>query len=590
MSFGFGFGMPRIFSASRAFNPASLFANGEQGWWYDPSNFSTLFQDSAGTTPVTAVEQPVGLQLDLSKGAPATGPELVVNGTFDANTPGPTVTGWSSNVTAPSTAAVVANKFVVTTSTATGFGRQNQILTLVVGQTYKITCTLRAVSGTLKNSFFYLGIASGGFGAAKTATNSTTVDTTYVGFFTATQATNYLVVGDDTAALDAVTEFDNISVKAVPGNHRFQTTSANRPVVSARVNLLTKTEQFQDTGVWPQNGTVVVTPNANTAPDGTVTADLLDHTGGFSGVFQTIASVPAAVTYRASIAYKYIDGQVDLRFRPQGTSAPVGVDLIVNTQNNSVISSSGVSNVMFTPQDQGYTRVSFDVTTATSGSLTLVLYRASGGQARNYVWGADLRPTNQGVNLPAYQRVNTSTDYDSTGFPTYIKPNGSNQFMVTNSINFTATDKMTVWQGVRKLGTTSSFLISNISGSFTQGFEIGASTTAASDYRFGSAGSIYVAVEPTGFSAPITNVLTGIADISGDVATLRVNGVQAATSSANQGTGNYGTFATYFYARSPGSAQFFNGHDYGSIARGAASTAAQITAGETYINSKTKAY
>jgi hypothetical protein len=47
-------------------DPAVLFADGEVGGWYDPSDLSTLFQDSAGTTPVTAVGQPVGLMLDKS--------------------------------------------------------------------------------------------------------------------------------------------------------------------------------------------------------------------------------------------------------------------------------------------------------------------------------------------------------------------------------------------------------------------------------------------------------------------------------------------------------------------------------------------
>jgi hypothetical protein len=46
--------------------PANLFAAGEQGVWYDPSDFSTMFQDSAGTTPVTAVGQTVGKILDKS--------------------------------------------------------------------------------------------------------------------------------------------------------------------------------------------------------------------------------------------------------------------------------------------------------------------------------------------------------------------------------------------------------------------------------------------------------------------------------------------------------------------------------------------
>ena len=48
------------------FSPLNLFSNSEQGAWYDPSDFSTMFQDSAGTIPVTAVEQPVGLIRDKS--------------------------------------------------------------------------------------------------------------------------------------------------------------------------------------------------------------------------------------------------------------------------------------------------------------------------------------------------------------------------------------------------------------------------------------------------------------------------------------------------------------------------------------------
>ena len=62
--------------ADAGFSPASLFASGEQGGWYDPSDLTTLFQDSAGTTPVTADGQPVGLILDKSKGGqfvPVTG-------------------------------------------------------------------------------------------------------------------------------------------------------------------------------------------------------------------------------------------------------------------------------------------------------------------------------------------------------------------------------------------------------------------------------------------------------------------------------------------------------------------------------------
>lgn len=48
------------------FDPLSLFAAGEKGVWFDPTDISTLFQDSAGTTPVTAYGQKVGKILDKS--------------------------------------------------------------------------------------------------------------------------------------------------------------------------------------------------------------------------------------------------------------------------------------------------------------------------------------------------------------------------------------------------------------------------------------------------------------------------------------------------------------------------------------------
>ena len=43
-----------------------LFANNEQGFFYDLNDLSTLYQDAAGTIPVTAAGQPVGLMIDKS--------------------------------------------------------------------------------------------------------------------------------------------------------------------------------------------------------------------------------------------------------------------------------------------------------------------------------------------------------------------------------------------------------------------------------------------------------------------------------------------------------------------------------------------
>lgn len=45
---------------------AELFGAGEAGAWWDPSDLSTMFQDSAGLVPVTADGDPVGCIKDLS--------------------------------------------------------------------------------------------------------------------------------------------------------------------------------------------------------------------------------------------------------------------------------------------------------------------------------------------------------------------------------------------------------------------------------------------------------------------------------------------------------------------------------------------
>lgn len=49
---GLGLGLARYRSGSSAtqFSPASLFSSGEVGVWYDPSDLSTMFTDTAGTT------------------------------------------------------------------------------------------------------------------------------------------------------------------------------------------------------------------------------------------------------------------------------------------------------------------------------------------------------------------------------------------------------------------------------------------------------------------------------------------------------------------------------------------------------------
>lgn len=48
------------------FTPAKLFLSGEQGYWLDTSDFTSMFQDSGNTQPVTDVGQTIGSILDKS--------------------------------------------------------------------------------------------------------------------------------------------------------------------------------------------------------------------------------------------------------------------------------------------------------------------------------------------------------------------------------------------------------------------------------------------------------------------------------------------------------------------------------------------
>jgi hypothetical protein len=476
------------------FSPASFFANGEQGWWFDPSNFATLFQDSAGTTPVTAMEQPVGLQLDLSKGL-VLGPELVVNGGPDFTSS----TSWS--LLNDTTVNIVSGDFEIVRGSGTGQIAQSFVT--VVGKTYKISATVRR--GTAATFSVSAGNGESGASIYTSGSRTDTAYTDIVAYFAAASTTTWVRIGIGGSVVGSTILADNISVKELPGNHRFQTTSANRPVVSARVNLFVGTATL---------ATQSVTTRATT------------HTLTFTGA-----------------------GSITLL----GTA--IGV----------------------------YTAGTHSVTT-TAGTLTATVLGT--------VTQADLRETNVGVGLPAYQAVVTSTNYDSTGFPVYIKPNGSNQFMQTNSINFTATDKMTVWQGVRKLRDTAQSMIAELSASIAANngtFLLTAPNSAAANYNFASKGTTQVDNIVTTYTSPITNVLVGIGDISGSINSVKVNGGAATTVTSSQGTGNYGTYPAYFYARA-GTSLYFNGNDYGSIARGAESTAEQITNGEAYINSKTKAF
>jgi len=199
-------GIRSPFGRRGGFSPALLFAGGEPGVWYDPSDLSTLFQDSAGTTPVTAAGQTVALMLDKSKGL-TLGPELVTNGGFDTDTDWPKGTGWT--ISGGSLNASVASGFTDARSSDTSI--------TLAGRTYQLTFDLTVVSGGVR-------VFLGGFTHPTTITTSGTK--TLVLVATSASYVAFVAYGSGGAFTGSI---DNVSVKLLPGNHATQATAAARP-------------------------------------------------------------------------------------------------------------------------------------------------------------------------------------------------------------------------------------------------------------------------------------------------------------------------------------------------------------------------
>lgn len=461
MSFGFGFGMPA--GGNTVWSPASLFASGAPGAWYDPTDLTTLFQDAAGTTPVTAVEQPVGLMRD----------------------------------------------------------------------------------------------------------------------------------------------------KSGNGNHATSLTTS-RPVLTARVNLLTKTEQFDD-AVWAKSN-ATVTANAVTAPDGKLTADsIARNSSGDTNIHNATATTVAVSTlYTSSVylkqntaryavvqmvggssgAYYYVDlqsGVITQAVATYGASPPTSLTATVASVGNgwmrcflSFTASSSSFELWFKPITSS-TGPGYELNDPIGTSI--------------YAWGASLTTADQ-ASL-GYQRVNTATDYDTVGFPLWLKADGVDDYMVTGTLaapvnlNMSSTDKVTVATGVRKLSDAAAGIVIELSASYavnagTFGV-LAPSGPALANYGMVSGGTNRQGAFPSGYAAPISNVLTGLGDISGDSAILRVNGAQAASNTSDQGTGNYGSYPLYLFRRA-GTSLPFNGLFAGAVIVGRTLDAAELAQVETYYQNKTKAY
>ena len=197
-----------------------------------------------------------------------------------------------------------------------------------------------------------------------------------------------------------------------------------------------------------------------------------------------------------------------------------------------------------------------------------------------------------------YQRVTTATDYDVSAYQIHLRFDGVDDFLVTNSIDFTGTDKMTVAAGVRTLASSVGILaelsasISSSQGTFYLSTLDNFGTDGAA-LRLTGAQASFVGYAPS--NRPVTYVASIAFDAStntySDQIKYRANTTPIVGTDVTPATGprNF-TDAPLYIGRRGGVALPFNGHLYSLVVRGAASTDSQIAATEKWTNQKTKAY
>jgi hypothetical protein len=334
--------------------------------------------------------------------------------------------------------------------------------------------------------------------------------------------------------------------------------------------------------------TVIASGTATTTPtiseSGTYTlyilaagagSTLIFRGSGFSGTIDNVSAVYEQGNHRyqtTPASRPTIEALVN-RFVGTETLATQNVTTVAG---GYILRFSGAGTVTLSGTAAGAYSAGTHSITCTAGTLTATV--------AGTVTQADLR-----LSLDSaypYQRVTTATDYADIGAPRRIKYDGIDDFLQTASVDFSATDKMTVWAGVRKLSDAAAAVVCELSANSdsTNGTFTLAASVGGNNYYAQSRGTVRSTINATGYVAPHSAVLVAEAKISTDILRLHVNNAAPLSSAADQGSGNYGNYPIYFGARA-GTSLRFSGEVFSpEVIRGAASTAAQIDMVERIIN------
>lgn len=372
--------------------------------------------------------------------------------------------------------------------------------------------------------------------------------------------------------------------KSGRGNHATQPTAASRPIYRRGdsrgvVNLLTWSEAF-DNAAWGKN--ITITANAVYAPDGTLTADKLEDTS--NAVDQDVSR---ALTVPAGI----VTASVWLRADTPQTSR-------IQVRDGAL--AVNVSVVSVTTEWQRFSVSSINPSSVSGNGAIWVFPRDVAAETGHvYAWGAQLNP---GPTALPYQRNDANLGGVATGASTdlhWLETDGVDDGMATGNINFTGTDKVSVFAGVRKLSDAAASILIEISansnGNLGSFFLSAPQANGNASFGFknrGISAPVGAGYDAVTYVAPTSRVLSCKFDLAGatkaTVTMPRINGVLdqgEPDAGALSAGGNYGNYPLYLFRRG-GDSLPFNGWFYGLAITGRRTTDAETVATERLLAAK----
>lgn len=217
----------------------ALFEAGEQGFWYDPNDLSTMFQDEAGFVPVTGIDQPVGLMLDKSKGFVLEANQMKyphsesLPGTVSMSDGTHT---WSLNTQNP-ISGVQDSRLVVTNPASSTYQPSLQLLLnapLKIEKVYRLSFKYKVNSGSPRIAHIFRGQTITEIPSSKGTLSGKGVFELYVRLESNNSSVPLLYFSNKSAFDLQMNEF---TIQEVKGNHAYQRTSASRPIL--RQNAVT---------------------------------------------------------------------------------------------------------------------------------------------------------------------------------------------------------------------------------------------------------------------------------------------------------------------------------------------------------------